>query len=235
MSDLGRSYCSKFFRLESLDFKLSQQGGLNDGYCVFWRLKEIFRLAEIEWLVGVKHGTVAAADIGIAVAQCWYLHFARTGVKKTDPLINALMVYSINRGVLTSAPPPTSIAAVADLACFLAMPDNFIWLAFNFVVSKLHANSLLATLNTRDAMRGRGNDTDLIETVTTIRIPTNPIETIGLQMNIPSSCDTNGAHVNADQFHQPKTGGSVSTSVDRLSSDRCSDVRVVNRRSIDEE
>lgn len=35
-----------------------------------------------QWLVSVKHSTVSAADIGVALAQCWYLHFARTGLRR---------------------------------------------------------------------------------------------------------------------------------------------------------
>ncbi|KAF8478754.1 hypothetical protein JB92DRAFT_3046630 [Gautieria morchelliformis] len=127
-------------------------------------LGTIQNLIKIEWVVGVKHGSIAAADIGIAATQCWYLHFSRTGTKRTDNMINTLMIYTINRGILNS------IAAVADLACFLAMPDNFVWLAFNLIMAKLYSNSLLATLNTRNALLGRGADTDLEVTKGTLHI-----------------------------------------------------------------
>lgn len=131
-----------------------------------WRLKTITRLSDIKWLVSVKHSTVAVADIGVAALQCWYLYVARTGLPRTDSLINTLIVYSINRGVLNS------IATVADLTCFLTMPDNFIWLALNFVVSKLYSNSLLATLNTRNVLRGKGEDLGLTCTLSTLRVST---------------------------------------------------------------
>ncbi|KAF8578278.1 hypothetical protein K439DRAFT_1639010 [Ramaria rubella] len=122
---------------------------------IAFRSETIASLSKMKSVVGIKHGSVAATDIGIACAQCWYLHTSRTGLKRTDSLINVLMIYTINRGILNS------IAAVADLACFLAMPNNFIWLAFNFTMSKLYTNSLLATLNARDILRGRGADTEL--------------------------------------------------------------------------
>ncbi|PSR70460.1 hypothetical protein PHLCEN_2v13611 [Hermanssonia centrifuga] len=40
------------------------------------------------------------------------------------------------------------------------MPDNFIFMACYFVLSKLYVNSFLATLNTRRVLRGRGTDAE---------------------------------------------------------------------------
>ncbi|KAG1817830.1 hypothetical protein EV424DRAFT_1347822 [Suillus variegatus] len=49
--------------------------------------------------------------------------------------------------------PPCSTATIATLICWKVMPQNLIFLGIHFIVAKLHANSLLATLNARKQIR----------------------------------------------------------------------------------
>ncbi|KAI0927054.1 hypothetical protein AcV5_007693 [Taiwanofungus camphoratus] len=62
------------------------------------------------------------------------------------------MLYAVNTGILTSA------ISLCTLILYDTMPENFIFMCFYFIVSKLYANSFLATLNTRKVLRGRGTD-----------------------------------------------------------------------------
>jgi hypothetical protein len=87
------------------------------------------------------------ADFAIAISLCILLHKRRTGFKGTGSLISTLIIYAINRCLLTSA------AATAEIIVLAAMPTSFWFLAIDFVVGKLYANSLLATLNTRRSLR----------------------------------------------------------------------------------
>jgi hypothetical protein len=93
-----------------------------------------------------------ATDILTAAALSYFLHKMRTGYKKSDTLINRLIIYSVNTGTLTS------VFSVAVLVAYNTMPDNLIFIALYFTLSKLYANSCLATLNTRRFVRGRGTD-----------------------------------------------------------------------------
>ncbi|KDN49856.1 hypothetical protein RSAG8_01921, partial [Rhizoctonia solani AG-8 WAC10335] len=95
------------------------------------------------WLVGGWLGAAAVCDILIVYMLSHALMTQRTGFGRTDALINKILWYTINTGLLTS------LIAVTDLITFCTM-DNMIHLGFNFVLGKLYTNTLLATLNARD-------------------------------------------------------------------------------------
>ncbi|OCH91896.1 hypothetical protein OBBRIDRAFT_727911 [Obba rivulosa] len=97
-------------------------------------------------------GLGVATDIVTAAALCYFLRKLRTGYSQDDSLVNTLTLYAVNTGILTSA------VSLCTLILYDLMPDNFIFMAFYFVLSKLYANSFLATLNTRKIVRGRGTD-----------------------------------------------------------------------------
>ncbi|KAH9933253.1 uncharacterized protein BXZ73DRAFT_101213 [Epithele typhae] len=91
----------------------------------------------------------AVADILIAGSMCYYLYRKRTGLSRTDSIVTALMVYSVNSGLTTS------IIASACVITFLAMPTNLIWIAFFWLLGKCYVNSFLALLNSREQLRER--------------------------------------------------------------------------------
>lgn len=79
--------------------------------------------------------------------MCYFLRKNRTMITSTIRIIDTLTLWTIRNGSMTSA------AAIASLICWLAMPDNRIFLGLHFVVAKLYANSLLATINARQHIR----------------------------------------------------------------------------------
>ncbi|KAK0458173.1 uncharacterized protein EV420DRAFT_1764326 [Desarmillaria tabescens] len=82
-------------------------------------------------------------DILVAGSLCYYLHTSRTGIKRTDTMINRLMVYAVHNGLITA------VADILVIAFNTAYPGNLIYLAVYQVVANLYSNSLLATLNAR--------------------------------------------------------------------------------------
>jgi len=90
------------------------------------------------------------SDVLIAGALCVLLHGNRTSFHNTNTLVTKLIVYAINRCLLTSA------VAVAEVILFAVKPDSLWFMAINFVIGKLYAYSLLATLNSRHASKARG-------------------------------------------------------------------------------
>jgi len=91
-------------------------------------------------------------DVFTAASLSYFLHKMRTGFKRSDTLINRLIIYSVNTGTLTS------VFSAAVLASYNLMPANIIYIALYFILSKLFANSCVATLNTRRFVHGRGTD-----------------------------------------------------------------------------
>ncbi|KAI0292078.1 hypothetical protein B0F90DRAFT_1772820 [Multifurca ochricompacta] len=71
----------------------------------------------------------------------------RTGFHEMDHIIDTIMLYTFNNGALTCA------TTVVSLICWVTMPGNLIFLGLHFAISKLYANSLLATLNSRRSLR----------------------------------------------------------------------------------
>ncbi|KII86701.1 hypothetical protein PLICRDRAFT_265447 [Plicaturopsis crispa FD-325 SS-3] len=96
----------------------------------------------------------ASTDVFTAIALCWYLRKLRTGFKRTDSLARRLTLFSINTGAMTST------VSIATLIAYRCMPGNFVFMGIYFVLSKLYAISFLATLNTRQQIRGRGTDNE---------------------------------------------------------------------------
>ncbi|KAJ7082892.1 hypothetical protein B0H15DRAFT_433608 [Mycena belliarum] len=95
------------------------------------------------WAVG------AANDVLIAGTLAWL--FARRRCeglpKRSLRMVDKLIVWTIETGVLTS------IAAVLTLICFLTLKTNYAWLAWCVVTTRLFSNALLASLNSRVALR----------------------------------------------------------------------------------
>ncbi|KAF8194394.1 hypothetical protein K438DRAFT_818898 [Mycena galopus ATCC 62051] len=67
--------------------------------------------------------------------------------KRTAALVDKIILYTIETGVLTS------LTSIAVLTCFISMPDTYIYAALFSLSARLFSNSLLASLNSRTALR----------------------------------------------------------------------------------
>ncbi|KAJ4490595.1 hypothetical protein J3R30DRAFT_3694290 [Lentinula aciculospora] len=92
----------------------------------------------------------AVGDTYIAGLLTLLLHTSRTGFRRSDSIINKLIIFSINTGALTS------LCAIASMLSILLAPETFIYISFFFCMGRLYANSLLATLNIRTLIRKEG-------------------------------------------------------------------------------
>uniref|UniRef100_A0A8H7XRG0 DUF6534 domain-containing protein n=1 Tax=Psilocybe cubensis TaxID=181762 RepID=A0A8H7XRG0_PSICU len=91
-------------------------------------LKTYEQLAKLKYLSILVNALAAAGDVLIAATLCILLHQSRTGFKRSDTMINKLILFSVNTGVLT----------------------RFV------LIVLLYTNSLLATLNARRKIRDAG-------------------------------------------------------------------------------
>jgi len=120
----------------------------------------LFRINVFANFIQIKYSTalpfaIAAVvpDVLISGSLCYFLESNKqliTGIRRTEVLINLLMAYAVNRARLTST------AAITEIILYAALPDSFSFLAVDFCVGKLYANTLLATLNARKSLRGKG-------------------------------------------------------------------------------
>ncbi|KAI0701759.1 hypothetical protein C8Q76DRAFT_240747 [Earliella scabrosa] len=112
-----------------------------------FRIPNFEALSEISDILYISLGSGVFADVLIAASLCFLLAKRRTGFARTDSTVRVLMLYSINTGGLTS------LCALLCLLTYASMPNNFIFIAFYFVLPKLYLNALLATLNARRSLR----------------------------------------------------------------------------------
>ncbi|TFY76164.1 hypothetical protein EWM64_g7848 [Hericium alpestre] len=130
----------------------------------------------------------AASDVAIALALCSMLHKSRTGFRSSDSMINKLIMFTVNTGLLTS------IDAVCSLASIAGSPNTFIYICFFFTLGRLYSNSLLATLNARRSLRQSSSGNAInSETISGQGIPmqrTNVFEPNKTSGNISIKIDT---------------------------------------------
>ncbi|RDB25971.1 hypothetical protein Hypma_006515 [Hypsizygus marmoreus] len=143
-------------------------------------IKDFARLHEANFISVLPFAIFAIlSDLLIAGALCLLLASNRSEFEDTNNIINSLIVYAINRCILTSA------VAITEVVVFVAVPHSFYSFAFDFIIGKLYANSLLATLNSRRSLRGKGQDDSTRETSTSFRLASMATEPTSL-MQVPS-------------------------------------------------
>ncbi|KAH6893971.1 hypothetical protein BKA70DRAFT_796114 [Coprinopsis sp. MPI-PUGE-AT-0042] len=109
--------------------------------------KDFHRLHEFSLIAATPFAVTAVlSDIMIAASLCVLLSGSRTGFKGTNHLVTVLIIYAINRCILTS------VVAVVEIVVFSLFPNAHWYLAIDFVIGKLYANSFLASLNSRNAL-----------------------------------------------------------------------------------
>jgi len=96
-------------------------------------------------------GLVASSilDVVVTASLVWYLGHARSGFEGLDQIVNTLCRYTVENGLLTC------VGIIISLGFWLGMRSNLVFMALHFVLAKLYANSLLATLNNRNHIRER--------------------------------------------------------------------------------
>jgi len=118
----------------------------------FFMKQEFSKLSDITLVAAMPFAIFAVlTDIVIAIALCILLNENRTSFSRTNAIISTLMVYAINRCLLTS------VVAIVEIIVFAAAPKSLWFLAIDFCIGKLWANSLLATLNSRNFVNGNGD------------------------------------------------------------------------------
>jgi len=91
-------------------------------------------------------GLSCSIDVLIAGTLCILLYLARTGFKRSDSMINRLILFIISTGSLTA------IFAIVALICLFAIPYSLTYGALYQCIGYLYTNSFLTTLNRRSTV-----------------------------------------------------------------------------------
>ncbi|KAI0665488.1 hypothetical protein C8Q78DRAFT_986430, partial [Trametes maxima] len=100
------------------------------------------------WMNSAGVGMAVLADTLLTTALIFSLHRSRTGIRRTDSIIDLLIMYAINTGFITN---------LLSLIFALAMPNNLIYAGIVIVATKLYANSMMAVLNSRREIASQGS------------------------------------------------------------------------------
>ncbi|KAJ7836711.1 hypothetical protein B0H13DRAFT_2368591 [Mycena leptocephala] len=96
------------------------------------------------WLLAVPWSISAVNDVTIAATLVTILLCQRTyAQKRTLALIDKLVAWTIETGMLTS------VLTVTSLICYFAKKDSYIWVAVSMVEARMFSNSLLARATLR--------------------------------------------------------------------------------------
>lgn len=102
----------------------------------------------------LRLASAAVCDTAIASALSYFLHKKRTGFKKNDEMINYLILFSINSGLLTS------VTSIASLITYVVVPRTWVYTALCFLISRLYATTFLCSLNSRQILFNDTVNTD---------------------------------------------------------------------------
>ncbi|PIL32388.1 hypothetical protein GSI_05634 [Ganoderma sinense ZZ0214-1] len=94
--------------------------------------------AQACWLISAGTGSAFLADGLLTGVLVNLLHTQRTGEKLMDRVVDTLILYGVNTGLLTG------VVTLASLVFSLVCPHNLIYAGFAIVATKMYANSLLA-------------------------------------------------------------------------------------------
>ncbi|KAK7436883.1 hypothetical protein VKT23_018904 [Stygiomarasmius scandens] len=120
----------------------------------FLKLERFAKFASVKVPSILRLSSAAICDTGIAISLCYFLQQKRTGYKRTDEIIDHLMLFSINSGLLTS------VTSIACLITYLVVPKTWVYLALCFLISRLYGNTFLNALNSRHILQSDDNDMD---------------------------------------------------------------------------
>ncbi|KAA1473567.1 hypothetical protein DENSPDRAFT_872875 [Dentipellis sp. KUC8613] len=112
------------------------------------------QLASIANLAIACDAISAYNDILIALVFAYIMQKQKSGLRKSTNMINKLIIYSLNTGLITAA------FGVAALVSTAVRRDTLIFALFFFTGGRLYANSLLAIVNLRNHTRSAGEDSE---------------------------------------------------------------------------
>ncbi|KAH7922195.1 hypothetical protein BV22DRAFT_1131639 [Leucogyrophana mollusca] len=98
---------------------------------------------EMGWAISAVLIMGVANDVIVAGSMCYYLKREKASVDSTIKLLDRLVAYTIETGLLTS------LTTLTSFVCFQSMSANYAWFAVYLFNAEVYANALLANLNAR--------------------------------------------------------------------------------------
>ncbi|EAU87880.1 hypothetical protein CC1G_01527 [Coprinopsis cinerea okayama7 len=117
--------------------------GIVLAYKVF-TVKLYSELDGIAWIITAGLGTSTAIDFFITAAMCYYLRKSLGNGPRLNSRISVVTQYTLSSGLLTSA------CSLSTMFCYILLPNTFVFLGLEFLLTKFYVGSFLAMLNARE-------------------------------------------------------------------------------------
>ncbi|KAK0234676.1 hypothetical protein EDD85DRAFT_844880 [Armillaria nabsnona] len=95
----------------------------------------------------LDNGFAAAADLVTTIALSVYLSKSRTGIQRTDTILQNLFKYILGRGILVF------LMHTVKLIMHIVSPKEILWMPIYLCLSKVYTITLLTTLNYRPQLQ----------------------------------------------------------------------------------
>jgi hypothetical protein len=112
--------------------------------CKIFKAKLFTDLNNFFWVITAGLGTSTFIDFFIAGAMCWYLHKSRGTGRRLNSRIAVVMQYTLCSGLLTSA------CSLSTMFTYILLPNTFVFLGLQFMLTKFYVVSFIAMLNARE-------------------------------------------------------------------------------------
>ncbi|KIK70291.1 hypothetical protein GYMLUDRAFT_255444 [Collybiopsis luxurians FD-317 M1] len=149
-------YCWRIWRLSNGNFfmvlplallSLAAFGSLLVYSCLALNFETFEELTSLKNLSMSCNILAAASDILISTAMVFLLQSAKTAYKKTNNMINRLILFAFNTGL------PVSFCALWACISINVWPSTFVYMFFFLLQGRLYTNSLLVSLNSREYIK----------------------------------------------------------------------------------
>lgn len=170
-------------------------GGFGIGIALAYKIFTVGtfeELKQVSWVINAALASSTVIDFTIAIAMCYYLWKSKTATSRLNSRLSNLIQFTLGSGVLTSA------CSTSALLSHVFMPDNFIFLGVQFLLTKLYLVSFLTMLNSRPR-GGSGATTDDTPTMT-VDLPLQSYHATRGQMNFPTVI-TVASYTTKDEEH----------------------------------
>ncbi|RPD78424.1 hypothetical protein L226DRAFT_568067 [Lentinus tigrinus ALCF2SS1-7] len=97
-------------------------------------------------------GVLLLSDIALTWRLVAHLRNSRTGFRSTDTLLNKLIHFSLNTGIITA------LLTLVSMILLVVSPLNFVYLPVTIILAPVHANIVLCALNSRRSLVDRGSE-----------------------------------------------------------------------------
>ncbi|TBU41892.1 hypothetical protein BD309DRAFT_230277 [Dichomitus squalens] len=147
---------------------------------------------KFSWMLSTQLSLVVFNDLCIATCLCNFLYRERKESMRqsTVSMINVLMLYAINTGLVTSAVMLTCLITLG------ALPNTLVFVGIYYTASKFYLNALLATLNVRKTIRSHNAEAS-VTLPTGARSGDIPLSLIPGRITVESETRT---HVDAEDY-----------------------------------